>query len=157
MFGCLIDWRISCSSLESGCPIVHIYQHRTSYGRRYHFVIKSNIWGVVNILFFVTLSSPNHTVSSMDWFDNFGWTASAQFQKSYTHIQFSLSLHFYLLCLLLNSCDGNDATPATCSSTSLNMCMQASQNVIDEAVDQLKKKRLRACVKVKGHHFEHLL
>ena len=31
-----------------------------------------------------------------------------------------------------------------------------SQNVIDEAVGQWKK-RLRACVKVKGHHFEHLL
>jgi len=31
-----------------------------------------------------------------------------------------------------------------------------SQNVIDEAVDQWKK-RLRACAKVKGHHFEHLL
>jgi len=30
------------------------------------------------------------------------------------------------------------------------------QNVIDEAVDQWKK-QLRACVKVKGHHFEHLL
>ena len=26
-----------------------------------------------------------------------------------THIQLSLSLHFYLLYLLLNSCDGNDA------------------------------------------------
>ena len=29
--------------------------------------------------------------------------------KNDTHIQLSLYLHFYLLYLLLNSCDGNDA------------------------------------------------
>ena len=33
--------------------------------------------------------------------------------KNYIRIQLSLSLHFYLLYLLLNSCDGNDATLAT--------------------------------------------
>jgi len=33
--------------------------------------------------------------------------------KNYMHIQLSLSLHFYLLYLLLNSSDRNDATPAT--------------------------------------------
>jgi len=32
----------------------------------------------------------------------------------------------------------------------------ASQDIIDEAVDQWKK-RLRACKKAKGRHFEHLL
>jgi len=33
--------------------------------------------------------------------------------NSYTHIEMSLFLYFYLLYLLLNSCDGTDATPAT--------------------------------------------
>jgi len=56
--------------------------------------------------------------------------------RNYTHILLALSLHFYssFLYLLLNSCDGNDATSATWSSASLNI----SQNVIDEAVGQWK-------------------
>ena len=33
--------------------------------------------------------------------------------KNDAHIQLSSFLHFSLLCLLLNSCDVNDATPAT--------------------------------------------
>ena len=41
------------------------------------------------------------------------------------HIQLSLSLHFYLLYLLLTICDGNDATPATWSSASLKTGKQA--------------------------------
>jgi len=48
------------------------------------------------------------------WTDlhNFGKLHQHAF-KNYMHIQLSLSLHFYLYYLLLNSCDGNDATPAT--------------------------------------------
>ena len=33
--------------------------------------------------------------------------------KNHMHIRLSLSLHFCLLYLFLNSCDGNDVTPAT--------------------------------------------
>jgi len=64
-------------------------------------------------------------------------------------ILLSLSLHFYLLYLLLNSCDGNGATPGTERGDEYH-------NVIDEAVDQWKK-RLCACVKVNGRHFEYML
>jgi len=38
----------------------------------------------------------------------------------------------------------------------INTWASISRNVIEEAVDQLKK-RLHACVKAKGHQFEHLL
>ena len=41
--------------------------------------------------------------------------------RNYTHSLLSMSLYFYLLYLLLDSCDGNDVTPATWSSASLNM------------------------------------
>jgi len=81
--------------------------------------------------------------------------------KNYMHIQLSLSLYFYLLYLILSSCDRNDATTATRSSASLTH-EEASQNVIDEATKLLVNGESgygfsRVCVKMKGHHFEHLL
>ena len=46
--------------------------------------------------------------------------------------------------------------PETWSSALLTQWASISQNVIDKAVGQWKK-RLRASMKAKGHHFEHLL
>ena len=45
--------------------------------------------------------------TSMTNFDNFRSTASGHFLND-VHIQLLLSLHFYLLHLLLNCCNGND-------------------------------------------------
>jgi len=42
-------------------------------------------------------------------FDDFGQTASAHFRRNDVLIQLSLSIHFYLLYLHVNSSDGNDA------------------------------------------------
>jgi len=132
--------------------------------------------------------------------------------KNDMHVQLSLSLHFYLLYLLLNWCDGNNAfwrhsvlvkqsssfrwkhrtlslqicvcqtvrlttefvdwcrsvctlykhlsaIPVTATSDLkqrlIDTWASISQNVIDEAVDQCRK-RLRASMKAKWHHFEHL-
>jgi len=129
------------------------------------------------------------------------------------HVQLSLSLHFYLLYLLLDSCDRNDAfwrhsmfvkqsssfsrkhrtlslQICVCQTVRLttefvdwcrNVCTlykhlsatlatvtsnlkrrlidtwaSISQNVIDKAVCQWRK-RLRANMKAKWRHFEHLL
>ena len=47
--------------------------------------------------------------SSMDCFWNFLGKQHQNTFKNYMHIQLFLSLHFCLLYLLLNSCDGNDA------------------------------------------------
>jgi len=68
--------------------------------------------------------------------------------RNYVHIPLTLSLHFYFLYLLLNSCDENDATPAILQAAPHCTWESISQNVIDEAVDQWQK-RFRAFVKVR--------
>jgi len=70
------------------------------------------------------------------------------------NFKFSLSFHFCLLYLLLNSCNGNDATPAT-KQRFIDTLGSISQNVLNEAVGL--EKQLCAWVKVKGDHFERLL
>ena len=61
--------------------------------------------------------------------------------EDYMHILLFAYLHFYLLYLLLNSCDGNDSTPATLSSASLTHCELAKHhNVLNEAVGQYKNR-----------------
>jgi len=72
-------------------------------------------------------------------------------------ILLSLFLHFYLLHLLLNSCDGNDAT---CTSDLKQRFIEHGERYHKMSLKKLLiklKKRLPACVNVKGHHFEHLL
>jgi len=72
-------------------------------------------------------------------FDNFGWQHQYTF-KNYMHMKLSLSFHCYLLYLLLNICDGNDATPATWSSCSASLTQGISPNVLNnEAVGSMKK------------------
>ena len=55
------------------------------------------------------------------------------------HILLSLSLHFYLLYLLLNSCDGNDGNTSDLKQCLIDTWGYVSQNVRNEAVVQLKK------------------
>jgi len=59
---------------------------------------------------------------------------------NYMHIQHSSSLHFYLLCLLLNSCDGNDMANGDLKERIIDIWGSISQ-----PVGQWKK-RLYACV-----------
>jgi len=73
--------------------------------------------------------------------------------EDYMHILLFAYLHFYLLYLLLNSCDGNDSTPATLSSASLTHCELAKHHKMSSTKLLVNIK----IVKVKGHHFEHVL
>jgi len=68
--------------------------------------------------------------SSMGWF----WLFSVNGINTLSKI--TLSLHFYLFCLLLNSYDGNDATPTNGSSASWG---SISQNVITEHLLKLNR------------------
>jgi len=38
----------------------------------------------------------------------------------------------------------------------VKVCADLEQTIVDEAIDQWRK-RLKACIKTKGQHFEHLL
>jgi len=38
----------------------------------------------------------------------------------------------------------------------VKVCTDLEQTIVDEAIDQWRK-RLKACIKAKGQHFEHLL
>ena len=62
------------------------------------------------------------------------------------HIQLSLSLHFYLLYLLLNCCNRNDVTLALEAAPHCHMGKHITQcAVLNEAVCR-PRKRLCACV-----------
>jgi len=53
------------------------------------------------------------------------------------HIQLSLSLHFYLLYLLLNSCDGNDAKQCVFLGRLLVALTKAGFSIADVQSDVL--------------------
>ena len=65
----------------------------------------------------VSLLSQAVVSSSMDWFRKFWVNSISTLSKIIRMLNFPRP--FYLLYLLLNSCNGNDATPTTWSSTSL--------------------------------------
>jgi len=50
------------------------------------------------------------------------------------HIQLFISLDFYLLYLLLNSCNRNDATPRRLEATPHSHVEKHAQNVLYDAV-----------------------